>query len=67
METKYIEAGHYKEMKKYRTLQIAKTEKKMNANTANPVVKKPWKKPVLTCGKKISQFNMQGLPPDDFS
>ena len=32
------------------------------------VVKKPWKKPVLYCGKDIGFFgDIQGQPPDDFS
>ena len=32
------------------------------------VIKKPWKKPVLFCGKEIGFFGqMQGPPPDDFS
>ena len=71
METKCISPaiGRTKsgEKMKENNMVTSKTEHKINLESNAQAIKKPWKKTVLMCGKKISLFDVQGFPPDDFS
>jgi hypothetical protein len=48
-------------------MEAPQPENKTNHKINIQAIKRPWKKPVLMCGKKISLFDVQGFPPDDFS
>jgi len=68
METKCLKI----KPKKMQAIKTTTQPDKMAMKAANEsvmgVIKKPWKKPVLFCGKEIGFFGqMQGPPPDDFS
>ena len=44
--------------------ELPKTENTINLEINVTTIKKPWKKPVLLCGKNISFFGQ--MPPDPF-
>jgi hypothetical protein len=69
METKCLSRKNRVKMKERKPVILSpKTVLETTNETVVQVVKKPWKKPVLYCGKDIGFFgDIQGQPPDDFS
>jgi hypothetical protein len=69
METKCLSRKTRVKMKERKPAILPlKTVQLTTNETVVQVVKKPWKKPVLYCGKDIGFFgDIQGQPPDDFS